>query len=236
MRSQPAKPQIKRIDNQTQTAVVFPGDSEAGADGEGRNFSAHNMSPICLLVTFRALQFFFFIATSFFVPPALLHGAISIGATYSLSFVDIDGNKLSTADGHVTVLALAAPADRDKARTVGDRIPERCMGNPNYRMITVIRFTTRHIVIGRRIATALVRHRVNEEAKRLQARYDGKGIVRDARKDIFIVTDFEGTVPSQLGEPEGATDFCVFVFGRNGELLAQWHGVPSAEQLAAVLK
>jgi hypothetical protein len=184
----------------------------------------------------RALQFFFFIGTSFFLSATLLHGALSIGSTYSLSFVDIDGNKLSTADGLVTVLVLATPADREKARTVGDRIPERCLGNPNYRMITIIRFGKRHAMIGRRIATAFVRHRVNEEARRLQARYDGKGIGRDARKDINIVTDFDGSVSSQLGEPEVAADFCVLVFGRHGELLAQWHGVPSAEQLTVALK
>jgi hypothetical protein len=184
----------------------------------------------------RALQFFFFVAVLFLLPGARLQGALSIGATYSLSFVDIDGSKLSTAEGHVTVLVLTRPADREKARTVGDRIPEHCLGNPDYRMITIIRFMRRHAVIGRRIATALVRLSVNEEARRLQARYDGKGIERDAHKDIFVVTDFEGTVSSQLGEPEAATDFCVFVFGRNGELLAEWHGVPSAEQLAAALK
>jgi hypothetical protein len=194
------------------------------------------LSAICLLVTLRALQFFFFIAASFFLPTALLHGGLSIGATYSLNFVDIDGNKHSSADGHVTVLVLTMPADREKARTVGDRVPEHCLGNPDYRMITVVRFTRKYMAIGRRIATALVRHRVNEEARRLQARYDGKGTKRDARKDIFIVTDFDGSVSSQLGEAEGATDFCVLVFGRNGELLAQWYGVPSAEQLAAALK
>jgi hypothetical protein len=194
------------------------------------------LSAICLLVTLRAFQFFFFIATSFFLPTALLHGALSIGATYSLNLVDIDGNKRSTADGHVTVLVLATPADREKARTVGDRVPEYCLGNPNYSMITVVHFTRKHTAIGRRIATALVRHRVDDEARRLQARYGGKGIERDARKDIFIVTDFDGWVSSQLGEAEGATDFWVFVFGRNSELLAQWHGVPSAEQLAAAVK
>jgi hypothetical protein len=194
------------------------------------------LSAICLLVTLRAFQFFFFLATSYFLPTALLHGALSIGATYSLNFVDIDGNKCSTAEGHVTVLVLTTPADREKARTVGDRVPEHCLGNPDYRMITVCRFTRKHTAIGRRIATALVRHRINEEARRLQPRYDQKGIKRDARKDIFIVTDFDGSVSSQLGQAEGATDFCVFVFGRNGELLAQWHGVPSAEQLAVALK
>jgi hypothetical protein len=166
---------------------------------------------------------------------ARLHGALSIGATYSLSFVDIDGNKHSTAEGHVTVIALTIPADREKARSVGDRVPERCLGNPDYRMITIIRFARRHTAVGRRIATAFIRHRVNEEAKRLQARYNGKKIVRDARKDIFVATDFDGSMSSQLGEPQG-TDFSVFVFGRNGELIAQWHGVPTADQLAAAVK
>jgi hypothetical protein len=170
------------------------------------------------------------------LPAAHLHGALSIGAIYPLSFVDIDGNKHSTADGRVTVVVLTSSADREKARTVGDRVPEHCLGNPVYRMITVIRFARRHTVVGRRIATAFIRHRINEEAKRLQARYDVKKIERDARKDIFVATDFDGSMSSQLGEPEGATDFCVLVFGRNGELIAQWHGVPSAEQLAAALK
>jgi hypothetical protein len=103
-------------------------------------------------------------------------------------------------------------------------------------MITVIRFTRRHIVVGQRIATAFIRHRVNEEAKRLQARYEAKKIARDAREDVFVATDFDGSMSSQLGEPKGATDFCVFVFGRKGELIAQWRGVPSAEQLAVALK
>jgi len=194
------------------------------------------LSAICLLVILRALQFFFFVVILILLPAARLHGALAIGATYPLSFVDIDGNKHSTADGHVTVIVLTTPADRQKARTVGDRVPEHSLGNPDYRMITVIRFVKRHTVVGRRIATAFIRHRVNEEAKRLQVRYDAKKIVRDARKDIFVATDFEGSMSSQLGEPQGATDFCVFVFGRNGELIAQWRGVPSAEQLATAVK
>jgi hypothetical protein len=104
-------------------------------------------------------------------------------------------------------------------------------------MITIIRFIRKHGVIVRKIATAVVKHRVTEEAKRLQSRYDTNKIMRDARQDIFTVIDFDGTISSQLGEPPGATtDFCVFVFGRDGELLAQWHGVPSAKQLAAVVK
>jgi hypothetical protein len=206
------------------------------SSAQAESCQSTTLLPICLLVTPRALQFFFFIGTIILLPAARLHGALSIGATYPLNLVDIDGNKHSTGDGHVTVIVLTTPADRDKARTVGDRVPERCLGNPDYRMITVIRFTRKHTGVGRRIATAFVRHRVNEEAKRLQTRYDEKKIVRDARKDIFVATDFDGSMSSQLGESQGAADFCVFVFGRNGELIAQWRGVPSAEQLAAALK
>jgi len=193
-------------------------------------------SAICLLVNQRALQFFFAVAMAFFLSAALLCGALSSGAIYSFSFSDIDGNKLSTADGHVTVLVLATPADWEKAREVGDHVPDRCLGNPNYRMITIIRFIRKHGPVMQKIATAVVKHRVTEEAKRLQSRYDTNKIVRDARQDIFTVIDFDGTVSSQLGEPAGATEFSIFVFGRQGELLAQWHGVPSDKQLAAVVK
>jgi hypothetical protein len=187
-------------------------------------------------VQVRALQIFSFVAITLLVPAALLCGALSTGATYSISFVDIDGQKLSTADGHVTIVVLTTAADHEKARMVGDRVPDFCLGNPDYRMITVVHFTGRHMAIGRRIATAFIHHRVREEAKQLQARYDAQKVSRDAKNDIFVVADFEGTAASQLGEPTGAKDCCVFVFGRTGELLAQWQGVPRADQLAAVLK
>jgi hypothetical protein len=193
-------------------------------------------SPICLLVNLRALQFFFVAAIAPLLPATLVRGALSSGAIYPLSFVDINGNKLSTADGHVTVLVLATTAEREKARAVGDRVPDYCLGNPTYRMITIIRFTSRHTVIGRGVATAFIRHRVREEAKQLQTRYDSQKIARDARSDIFVVADFDGTASSQLEGLGDATTFHVLVFARDGKLLAQWTDVPSAKQLAEVLK
>ena len=184
----------------------------------------------------RALQIFLPLATALFLPAALIHGELSTGSTHSISFVDLDGNKLSTADGHITIVVLTTSADREQARIVGDHVPDFCLGNPAYRMITVVHFTHSHIAIGRRVATAFIRHRMSEAAKRLQARYDAQKISRDAKSDIFVVTDFDGTIASQLGQSVEATDFCVFVFGQTGELLAQWHAVPSTDELARALK
>ena len=192
--------------------------------------------PICLVVNQRALQIFLFAAIALWFPTAPLRGALSIGSTYSLTFVDIDGNKLSTADGHVTVLVLATTTDWGKPRAVGERVPDHCLGNPDYRMITIIRFVRKHGAIVSAVARGVVRRRVNEEATRLQSRYNAKNIARNARSDIFVVTDFDGTASSQLdGGAEGA-GFRVLVFGRDGKLLAQWTDVPSAKQLAEVLK
>src|SRR5438105_12414136 len=72
------------------------------------------LSPICLLVCPRTFLFFFVIGTLILLPAARVHGALSVEATYPLSFVDIDGNKHSTADGHVTVIVLTTPADRER--------------------------------------------------------------------------------------------------------------------------
>jgi hypothetical protein len=184
----------------------------------------------------RALQIFLLVGTALLLSGALLRGTLPTGTSYSISFVDIDGKKLSTADGHLSIVVLTTAADHEKARTVGDRVPDFCLGNPDYRMITVIHFTGRHMAIGRRIATAFIRRRVRDETKRLQARYDAQKISRDAKSDIFVVTDFDGITATRLGEAEGAKDFCVFVFGRSGELLAQWQGVPTGDELAGVLK
>jgi hypothetical protein len=103
-------------------------------------------------------------------------------------------------------------------------------------MITILNFSRGRTQIGRNIVTMVVRHHLDEEAKRLQARYDEKKIARDARTDIFTVTDFDGTVSSQLSGDSPAASFGVFVFGRNGELLQHWDDVPSAQELAAIVK
>ena len=193
-------------------------------------------SPICLLVKLRALQFFFVAAITCVLPATLVHGALSTGAIYPLSFVDINGNRLYTADGRVTVLVLATKSDWEKAHVVGVRIPDSCWGNPNYRMITIVRFTRKRGVIVRNVATAFIRHRMEEAAKRLQTRYDAQKIQHDARSDIFVVTDFDGSASAQLEEPAEEAEFRVLVFARDGKLRARWSDVPSAKQLAEVLK
>ncbi len=184
-------------------------------------------------MTRRVVQFFFFAIVSFFASPLARCDALVIGQKYALHFTDIDGRPLSTGDGQTTIVVLATTANWAKARATGDRVPEYCLGNPNYRMITVVRFTGRHTAIARRIAIAFVRRRVNEEARQLQRRYEARKIRRDARRDIWVVTDFEGAAAAQLGN---LTDFLVLVFAPDGKLLAQWSDVPDASQLAAALK
>ena len=108
--------------------------------GEAEGCQCGAFSAICLLVSVRALQIFLSLATALLLPAVPVRGALSTGNTYSISFVDLDGNKLSTADGHVTIVVLTTSADREQARTVGDHVPDFCLGNPAYRMITVIHF------------------------------------------------------------------------------------------------
>jgi len=185
-------------------------------------------------VRLRTLQFFFSIGFFFSGACALL-GNLSLGQIYVLRFVDVDGHTLLTADGHVTVVVLTAQSNIDQARAVGDRVPDYCLGNPTYRMITVLNFKN-HSRPVRMILTALTRRRLDAEAKRLQPRYDAKKLARDARRDIFAVADFDGTATSQLGLQPDSSAFRVFVFGRSGELLRQWDDVPSAAELATVVK
>lgn len=156
--------------------------------------------------------------------------------TAPLKFTDVDGNTLSTADGHFTVLVVSTKANTDKAATVGARIPDFCLGNANYRMITALSFQTKHSAPVRAVLRSAIRHRLDSEAQHLQKRYDEHKISRDARHDVFAVADFEGAIVDQLNLKSDAALFHVFVFGKNGELLKQWSEVPSTDELAAALK
>lgn len=184
-------------------------------------------------MTRRALQCFFF-ATIFLASIQLLPADLSVGQAYPLKFTDVEGNTMLTADGHITIVVLVTPSNLSQPRIVGDRVPDRCLGNPIYRMITVVRFA-KHSRPVRALLAAGARHRLNVEAKRVQPRYDARKITRSPRSDIFAVADFDGSAVAQLSV-EAGTAFRLFVFGRAGELLAQWNEAPSAEELAAALK
>lgn len=161
---------------------------------------------------------------------------LTVGENYRINFVDVDGNTLSTADGHITTVVLVSKSNIDKARAVGDRTPDSCLGNPTYRMIIVLAFETKHSKPVRMIFTSLIRRRLDSEARHLQSRYDQLKIARNARQDVFAVADFDGVVTTRLGSQPSATLFHVLVFGRNGKLLKKWNDVPPANELAAVLK
>ena len=64
----------------------------------------------------RRVQFFF-LATLLCLYRLPLLAEPSIGQIYALNFTDVDGNTLSTTDGHVTVIVLSKQVDVDKAPT-----------------------------------------------------------------------------------------------------------------------
>lgn len=172
----------------------------------------------------------------FFACAGSLVASLVTGQIYALKFVDVDGHTLLTGDGHVTVVVLTRRAEVAKAQMVGARVPDYCLGNPEYRMVTVVNFGKTYGGAGRGFVILLMRHRLNMEAAQLQRRYEAKRIGHDARRDIFAVADFDGNATAQLGMKPASTGFRVFVFARNGKLLRQWQDVPSASELAAVVK
>jgi len=161
---------------------------------------------------------------------------LAVAQSHPITLTDINGRSFSTADGLITTVVIASKANVDKAHAVGERIPDFCLGNPKYRMITVIAFEANHSRPIRAFLTSMVRRRVESAATQLQARYDKLKIAGNARQNVLVVTDFDGTIAARLDAKPTGTLFHVFVFGKNGELLKQWSEVPSAEELAAVLK
>jgi hypothetical protein len=187
-------------------------------------------------VGLRAPQFFCLSSALLLSATALLHGALITGEIYPLKFVDVDGQALSTAAGRRTVVVLTTNTDLARARAVGDHVPDYCLANPNYRMITVLNLNRTYQRTARSMTTWLIRKRLDSEAKRLQQRYDARKIARNARSDVFAVADFDGTATTQLGAKTGESVFAVFVFDPDGKLIRQWNEVPSGADLAEVLR
>jgi len=104
--------------------------------------------------------------------------SLKSGATYKLQFDDVDGRKISTFDGHVSVIVVVTTTDTANATEVGDRVPSRYKGNQKYRFLTIVHFRT---IVSRwfsPIATLAIRHRLDQEATRVQPEYDKRKIRR----------------------------------------------------------
>jgi hypothetical protein len=82
---------------------------------------------------------------------------------------------------------------------------------------------------------AVIRNRMDAEAKDLQKIYTDKHLTRDPRSDIYVVADYDGKSVSLLGLTATSSEFAVFIFDGKGRLVRRWNDVPSAEALAAAL-
>jgi hypothetical protein len=188
---------------------------------------------VSLPAFFRVGQYFFLIT---FAAVATLQ-AIQLheGNNYPLTFTDVDRHQLSTADGHVTIITVLTRKDEEKAQAVGDRVPRIYYGDPKFRLITLVNFQQSIFPPFRGMISAIIRYRLDAEAKELQKTYSERHLTRNPRDDIFVVADYDGKAVSQLGIGPTSSDFAVFIFDRHGRLLRRWNDVPSAEALAQAL-
>jgi hypothetical protein len=172
----------------------------------------------------------------FFVPLFALSAAPCPGQPCRFVVTDVDGDRLSACDGHVTIVTIMTRRDEAKARAVGDNVPHQYLGDPHFRLITVVHLQDRLSSLFPSLTLALIRHRMDVEARRIQPIYTAKHLRRDARDDMFVVADFEGEIAVSSGEASSLDEFAVFVFNQAGQVIRRWSDAPSSEQLRAALE
>ena len=183
----------------------------------------------------RPLQYFILAASVVAAIPAVRAVELRPGNVYPLTFTDVDQHQLSTSDGHVTIITVVTSKDEQKAQMVGDRFPREYLGDPRYRLIMVVNFQQKIFSPFRGIVAAVIRHRLDAEAKEMQKIYSARHLNRDPRYDIFVVADFDGKAVSQLEIAPTSTEFAVFAFDGRGRLVRKWNDVPSADALTAAM-
>jgi hypothetical protein len=161
---------------------------------------------------------------------------LRVGSNYQLAFTDVDHERFSMSDGHVSIISVVTRENESKAQALGDRVPRQYYGDPKFRLITIVNFQQGIFAPLRGVVTAVIRHRLDAEAKNLQKVYSERKVRRKARDDIYVVADFDGKAVSQLGIAPKSSEFAVFVFDGRGRLVRRWSDVPSAEALTEALQ
>ena len=169
---------------------------------------------------------------------AISAGAVQlrVGNNYPLTFTDVDRHEFSTADGHITIISVVTRKDEAKAQSVGDRVSKISFGDPKIRLITLVNFQQNIISPLRGMVSAVIRHRLDVEAKDIQKSYAERHINRNAREDVFVAADFDGNAVSQFGISPTSAEFAVFIFDSKGKLVRRWNDVPSPDMLTQALK
>ncbi|MBA2430589.1 MAG: hypothetical protein H0V56_00560 [Chthoniobacterales bacterium] len=153
------------------------------------------------------------------------------GSTHRLVFRDVDGHDLSTAEGRVTIITVVTRRNEEKAREIAALVPEYAVGDPQYRYITMVNFQQKLARPLHGLTRAIIRRRLDAEARDLQERYTERQLTRDARQDVSVVADFDGRALAQLGLSPDTDEIAVFVFNRQGKLIARWSDVPPPDAL-----
>ena len=161
---------------------------------------------------------------------------LHVGERYELTFTDVDQRQLSTADGHITIITVVTKEDEQKAQLVGDRFSQTHLGDPKCRLITLVNFQQKIGPFFRRIALAVIRHRLELEAKSLREAYSAKHINHNPRTDLFVVADFDGKNVSQLDIAPTSSDLAVVVFDGKGRLVRRWDDTPGLEALNTAIE
>ena len=188
---------------------------------------------VSLRAIFRPRQCFFLIGLV--AATALYAADLRVGSSYQFTFTDVDQEQLSISDGHVSIVSVVTREHEAKAQALGDRVPHQYYGDPKFRLITIVNFQQGIFAPFRGLIMAIIRSRLDAEAKNLQKVYSERKLTRNARDDIFVVADFDGKAVSQLGIAPKSSEFAVFVFDGRGRLVRRWNDVPSAEALAQAL-
>jgi hypothetical protein len=186
-----------------------------------------------LRVFARPLEYFFLAAILAGTP--VRANELRSGSVYPLTFADVDRQQLSTSNGHVTIITVVTRKDEQKAQQVGDRVPHVYLGDPKFRLITIVNFQQKIFPPFRGLIMAIIRNRLDAEAKELQKIYTTKHLTRNPRSDIFVVADFDGKAASQMGIAPSSSEFAVFVFDGRGRLVRRWNDVPNVDALSAAL-
>jgi hypothetical protein len=134
------------------------------------------------------------------------------------------------------VISVVTRRDEAKAQTVGDRVSQITFADPKVRLITLVNFQQGILLPLRGMVSAVIRHRLDTEAKDIQKSYAERHINRNAREDVFVIADFDGKAVSQLGIAPTSSEYAVFVFDGKGRLVRRWNDVPSQDLLAQAIK
>lgn len=158
------------------------------------------------------------------------------GFCSEIKLEDVDGKTivLNKAD-RVTVVLYCTESTQEQTRRYGGAL-DPFKGRSDFRYVVLLDLRGSFAALAKGYVRRRIQTDLDEEAKRLRPFYRKNGNASDPRKDLSVVTDYDGSAMRLVGWKDRSKTARILVFNKAGKPWKEWEALKDDKLLSKAVQ